>query len=114
MSLTRDDILAISDVVIEKLEMQDWGGDVYIKTISGADYVALQALKPGQGDDEDPDSLEKVIVIGTCDEKGTCLFNNDDIPALKNKAFKNLERLSMKILELNGLSTQQAEEAEKN
>ena len=111
--LTRDQILALSDVVIQKVVMPEWGGEVFIRTMTGEDFLLLESMRPGK-DGEDKDSLEKTIVLCTCNELGERLFTEADIPTLKKKSFASLQRLAAAILAHNSLTTEGLDDAEKN
>lgn len=102
MSLSRDEILAADDRQIEAVEVPEWGGEVYVRSLTS------QEVKPfTDGDDEMPVGL--LVSVTACDEDGVPLFTEADVGALEEKSIRALRRVVRKAMEINGLGDQQAD-----
>lgn len=119
MQLNRDSILAMDDLVIEKVELQaPYDGCVYIKSMTGVEWDSYQdLLLDAQEDGSRKLNLRqakvKLLVHCLCDEAGNLLFSKEDIPLLAKKSNKFLEQLGKVAQSLNGMS-QSEEKKEKN
>jgi hypothetical protein len=86
MSLTREQILSATSLAREEVQVPQWGGSVWIRT--------LTALDRGRYDesflDEDrkvkntslADMKIRLVALCACDESGQALFTEADIAAL--------------------------------
>lgn len=86
--LSRDAILSANDIVIEKVDVPEWGGTVCVRSMSGAARERLEQLVAKQ-------SLTRAFVVAmtVCDETGTLLFSEADIEALSGKSANALNRV---------------------
>lgn len=103
--LSREDILAIQDVAIQKVSVPEWGGDVYVRGARLEDSAFFDSLKA----DEDKTASQKMLVRFVCNEKGEPIFTEADVAALEKKSLKVFTRLMEVINSLNSVET-----AEKN
>jgi len=92
MLLTKDTILKAADSKIEKLEVPEWGGHIFLKNMTGGERDAF------------------VLVRCICDEEGNTVFTKKDIDALGKKSAKALDRCFAAAQKLNGLSAEDVEE----
>ena len=113
--LTRDQILAADDLPRELVKVPEWGGDVYVKTITGAErdrweiQIATSSKKPSS------ETIRAALAAMTvCDENNRLLFTQDDIEALSNKSAAPLDRVFQVAMRLNHISQSAVEELEKN
>ena len=111
MTLNRADILAAKDIKIELLTVPEWGGDVYIKTLSGAERDQLEAAIIQFGADGKPKQLklEKLrsllAWLALCDADGNRLFDDEkDIAALGKKSAAALDRVASHAQNLAAIS----------
>ena len=98
MALNKSKILTADDVKLEEVAVQEWGGSVFIKVLSGTDRDRF----------EDAYSTEKMknfrarfLVMTLCDEKGERLFTDDEMDALGKKSSVVLARIFEKAWSLN-------------
>lgn len=110
-ALSKSAIIAAKDVRIEKINVPEWGGDVFIKTLSGTDRDAF----------EDAYSREKMknfrarfLVMTLCDEKGGRLFDDAEIEEVGKKSSIVLNRLFDKAWSFNAFTAVEVEELGKD
>ncbi len=110
-ALTRDAILAAQDLVTGAVEVPEWGGTVYVRTLSAGESLALQeavAEKRGLA------PVVEFVAAVTVDENGRRLFTADDVEALKAKSVSALMRVFDAGARLNVFTRHDAEDLEKN
>jgi len=110
MVLDRTAILGVQDRRIETVDVPEWGGEVNIGIMSGAQRDAFDALVHGDG----RISRAALVLSFALDVDGNQLFTEADIPALNAKSHKGLDQIIDAGLRLNGLTADSIEELEKN
>lgn len=123
MALSRDGILAVSDLTTETVPVPEWGGEVIIRGLTGDELDAYQASRrqfrnagtPQQEliyvqDNARASLLAKCLV----DEDGERLFTDQDAGELGQKNGKVLDRLYDVAARLSGLSGEEQEAMEGN
>lgn len=109
--LTKEAILGAQDLRIERVEIPEWGGHAFHRVLSIAERVEMEARNDNATVD---DVLANVVGYALCDESGTRLFSNDDLPALKAKNAAVMLRLSDICRKHNTLTRKDVEEIAKN
>ncbi len=106
MTLTREQILASRhDRKPVRLEVPEWGGDVYVRVMSAADQAALS---------EDVPRAEipvRVIIHCLVDEMGEPILSDEDVDELSKTEFPIIMRVFAFVAKLNGLSSKELEDA---
>jgi len=108
--LTKDDILSANDIYKEEIDVPEWGGTVFVKTLSGEERDKLEASiisfgPSGQARGMRTDKLRSTLaVLGICDKDGNPIFAEKDIPALAKKSASALDRVVVAIQRLAGMS----------
>ncbi len=109
--LNRDQILSADDIAKEKLSVPEWGGDIYVKTISAAERGFIEARMIEMGKDGQPKSVKVenlttyIAFLSVCDENGNRLFTDiKDIEKLGKKSAAALDRVAQKAQELARMS----------
>lgn len=110
--LTKDAILAADDLPKERVSVPEWGGDVYVRTMTGTDRDAFEASLIGK-DGRLENVRARLVSLTICSESGDRLFTDDEISALGNKSAKALDRLFAVSQRLNGIGAEQVEAAKK-
>jgi len=113
-NLTRDDILNADDIKTEKVEVPEWGGDVFIRTMSakeGDDFGAslIEGKKTNLSN-----VRAKFCALVIVDDKGKTLFSEKDVRALGKKSSRALERIFTAAQKLNGMTPEDVEDMVKN
>lgn len=107
--LTKADILAADDLKKERLSVPEWGGDVYIRVMSGLERDAYEewaiksqsSLKGIRG---------RIAALCLVDENGNRLFTDADVDDLSKKSAAALERIVGAVMKLNAVSQKDIEE----
>lgn len=106
MTLTREQILAAqTERRPTRLEVPEWGGEVYIRVLTFADQVALQDSIPAER------MPIHVLMHTVVDENGQRIFGDEDAEQLMTFEFPVILRIFAEAAKLNGLSTAELEAA---
>jgi hypothetical protein len=117
--LDRAAILGADDLPRERVACPEWGGDVFVRTLTALDrdaweqetYTARQAAgRIGKSVNVRASLCARVI----CDAAGARVFSDEDIAALGAKSGRVLDRLFEVAQRLNGIGVADVEELEKN
>lgn len=114
--LTRDAILAASDLPQTQVEVPEWGGVVTVACLSGKDLAAWQD-EQGEGIKTGTDGLRvmaSLIIRCTVDMDGNRLFTDAHADALMAKGTAALRRVFTAALKVNALTRDEVEVLEKN
>lgn len=97
--LTAESILAAEDFVYDIVECPEWGGEVRIRSLSGAQRATLKkALEAGQ---ENID--ETLCVMAIVDADGNRIFTQQQINALSKKNTAVVSRIAIRVTEISGM-----------
>lgn len=114
--LTREQILQSNDMRTETVKVPEWGGEVRIGTMSGAQRDAweqsLVGGKPGQVNLEN--ARARLLVFCIVDDKGQPIFKLEDITQLGRKSAIAMERCARVAQRLNMMRDADVEDALKN
>ena len=119
MTLTKDQILEAKDLQSEAVEVQEWGGSVLVRTMTGADRDAFEAsLIVTQLDGTRKPNMTnmraKLVALTVVDEAGALVFDVTDVDRLSLKSASALERVFTVAQRINGLGAAAEETAAKN
>lgn len=106
--LTKELIVATNDAVDDIVSVPEWGGDVRVRSLSGAERTELRLKGEGA-----PSWDAMVCALGIIDEKGVNLFTVTETITLAKKHPLVLERIAQRILELSTLTAEARAEAAK-
>lgn len=118
--LGKQDIQAAQDQVIEQLEVPEWGGTVYVRSISGKERGLIEAaaarFKETKGKDETfvRTFTVRMAALGLCDAEGKRLFGDDEIPVLAERNAAAIARVAEVVQRLSGLTKEDIEDLAKN
>jgi len=114
MPLTRDDILNAPDIQKELVSVPGWGGEVWVKAISGTELSHFQSsmlVYHGQSTRANLENIHaKLVSLACVDENGQRLFTEKDIPALGKKSAECLNLVFTVAQRLAGLSNEAVDE----
>jgi len=114
MLLTKEQILSADDRASIKLEVPEWGGEVYVRVMSGTERESFEREWTSTEEKLLPQYKVKLLRRCLCDDKGDALFSNEDLTALGEKNALVLDRLFTECMKLNGFAKDAVEEAAKN
>ena len=116
--LTREQILSADDLPKEVCEIPEWGGSVYVKTLSARAKEeweqAMYATKSDKRDDNITNIRASLTALTCCDDDGVAIFTKADIEILNEKSSSALERVFNAACKLNRIGTNDVEELAKN
>ena len=91
MALSKASILAAKDTKLsEALPVPEWGGEVYIKTLSGTER---DAFEDAYADNKMKAFRCRFLVLTLSDDKGQRLFEDGDVAELGKKSSVVISRL---------------------
>jgi hypothetical protein len=113
--LTADDILGVEDRPIEPVEVPEWGGRVYVRTMSARERDAIEAEVHSLGEERSLENARaRFCARVICNADGEPLFTTKQIPELGKKSAAALDRVFAVGSRLNGFTAKDAEELSGN
>ena len=120
--LTREQILSSNDLVKELVPMPEWGGDVWVRGMTGNERDAFEmdvVEQRGKKTSVNMSNMRaKLCARSICDESGKLLFSETDIKKLGEKSASALSRIFVIAQRLSGITEsdvkEMAEELEAN
>ena len=116
--LTKDQIFEAKDLVIEKVEVPEWGGDVFVRGMTGTERDSFESSVidiRGSSQKVNMSNIRaKLVSLSVCDEKGNRIFEDSDIIELGKKSAFALQRIFDVAQRLSGLSKEEMKALEKN
>jgi hypothetical protein len=115
MGLTRDNILDADDLPLEEVEVPEWGGSVYVRSMNGFERQEFDTWLMETQDDPNRTNMRGVVVCScTTDADGVRLFTAEDAEALGKKSAEALNRVFDVAMRLNALSADAVEDIAEN
>lgn len=115
MALTKDQILAVDDLKRVEVAVPEWGGTVWVRTLTGGECNTLFASVARKGVKADDETyIVQIAAMAMVDDAGARLFTNGDTENLGKKSFVALRRVFEVAQQLSGLSDESARELEGN
>ena len=112
--LTKEQILRADDLSREKVEIPEWGGVVFVRTLSGTERDAWELRLSSIREKGVGDIRASLAVACVVDESGKRLFADSDIAELGKKSWKPLDRIFDVAMRLNKMREEDVEELAKN
>ena len=116
--LSKAAILAQDDLVQERLDIPEWGGFVFVRSMTAEERDDFETdLTIQKGDEEKVNMANfrtRLAVRTVCNEKGKKMFTANDIPALAAKSAIPLSKIYTVACRLNGIGKQEVEGLVKN
>ena len=116
--LTRDEILQVQDLPTEQVHVPEWGGDVLVRALTGAERDRFEQSIVEQRGKNTRMNLQniraKLVALTVVDEQGNRIFKDEDVKWLGNKSAAALDRIFEVAQRLSGLRDEDVEELAKN
>lgn len=112
--LSADAILGADDVVIESVPCPEWGGEVYVKSMTGAERDEFEKGLRRNGDLDLTNARARLLVRVIVNQGGTRKFSDVQAPALGKKNAAVISRIYDVAARLSGLSDDEQAETEGN
>lgn len=110
--LTKDAILSVNDLPMERINVPEWGGEVMIRTMTGTDRDAFETHLIGQSGRME-NVRARLVALTLCDQDGQRLFNDSEVSALGKKSAKALDRVFAVAQRINGIGADEASSTKK-
>jgi len=113
--LNREAILEKSDLKRQKVDVPEWGGDVYVSEMTGEarDEWEMNIIsRDGKQTVDNPRA--KLVIASVVNENGERLFSYGDLEKVSKLSASALDRICKVAQELNGLTHKELEEAKKD
>ena len=117
--LTREQILGASDLRIEAVAVPEWGGLVYVRSLSGKGRDAFEGSRIRIKDNNKVEMVHdntraRLLALTVCDERGTRVFSEEDIAALGEKDAAAVDRVFQVAQRLSALRPEDLDDKLKN
>jgi len=114
--LSKGDILSREDLTRELVDVPEWDGQVYVRTMTGAERDAFEMAlsNGGTGRVTMTNIRARLAALTVCDEKGKRLFEEGDAAALGGKSAAALDRIFAVAQRLNKIGADDVKALEKN
>ena len=109
--LTAAQINSINDVEVRKVEVSEWGGEVFVRTINCNEHKALMAQLHGDEKDDHGHML-LLLTMALCNGDGVCLYdwkNPEHAKVLAERRVSALETCYQAAASLNRLMDEEDE-----
>jgi len=114
MILNRKEVLLANDIVKELVHIPEWGGDVYVRGMSGEarDKFEMLILQiNGKSKKANTENFRaKLASMTVCDENGDLLFTEDDVKELAKKSAAALQRIFIVAQRLSRIGNEDVKE----
>ena len=115
MSLSKQDILDAQDRGLVKVSVPEWGGHVYVQSMTALERDAFEESLAGENKRRNLGNLRaRLVVKCACDDKGNRIFTADDAAGLGAKCAAPVDRIFEAARRLSGMTDEDVEELEKN
>jgi hypothetical protein len=113
--LTRDEIADAQDLTLERIAVPEWGGDVFVRGMNGAERDAyLAGALDAKGNVDLHNMTARLVAASAVDETGERLFTEADVQMLAGKSAAALSRVFSVASRLSGISKEDVEALAKN
>lgn len=112
--LSKSDILSAVDTKTELVAVPEWGGEVYVRGMSGLERDAFETSIVQQRGKSQSVNLSniraKLCAASICDENGKLLFTQGDVSELGKKSAIALQRVFEVAQKLSGIGADDIDE----
>lgn len=115
--LSKDDILGCEDMPRQKVDVPEWGGHVYVRTMTGDERDAYEewvSRQTGEGGVGVVGVRGRVVALCVVDNAGNRIFSDADAEKLGKKSSAALQRIFDAIVKLNFMKPDEIEALAKN
>lgn len=114
--LNKELILLQTALPLEALRVPEWGGEVFVKTMTGSERDSFEAghVAARKAGNDLANIRARLAVATLCDGEGKRLFTDEDAEALGKTHARALDRVFDVARRLNGIGKEEVAELEKN
>lgn len=114
MTLTKEQIINADDLKVIRVPVPEWGGDVYVRTMTAAERDKLESwivsFQNGRQQFNMSNFRAKIAALVLCDESGKRLFTDSEAELLASKSAAALNRILEAALSLNAMTASEIEQ----
>jgi hypothetical protein len=116
MALNKEQILSADDMIKKTVQVSEWGGEVYVRTMTGAERDKFESmLFDSQGNKSVTENFRaKLLAMCMVDDEGKRLFTDKEVSELGKKSSKAIGRIYEVARKLNGIGIDEEAILEKN
>ena len=111
-ALTKEKILKADDLKTEKVDVPEWGGSVFVRSLTGTEREEYEVAVSRK--ENATDLRARLCALTIVDKEGKRVFDAKDIPALGSKSVAALIRVFRVSQKLNGLGEDDIKDLAKN
>ena len=112
--LSRDSILQANDLPCERVAVPEWGGEVYVRGLGGAERDQLESIMLQDKVRSFENLSARLAAMTIVDEQGARLFTDADVATLGRKSSAALRRVVEVAQRLSAVSDADVEQLTKN
>lgn len=107
MALSKSAILAADDRKIIPIDVPEWGGQVFLRAMSGKDRDSFENELVNEKQTGRIANMRALLCVRViCDESGARIFDDGDVAALGEKSAPALARVFTAATKLNGIGSE--------
>lgn len=114
MTLTAEQILAADDLGLKRIEVPEWGGDVYLRVMSVGERDSYERQWIGKKETGIANFRTQYLARVLCDETGKLLFTREQTEALATKSGAVMGRLFDAAMKHNSMTEEDVQELGKS
>jgi len=115
MFLTKEQILNSDDLKKELVEFPEWGGEAFVRTLTGTERDLFESKIVGKNGGVNMENLRaRLVSLTLVNEEGDRIFTDDDVKELGRKSSSALSRAFNAAQKLNKITDDDVEELVKN
>lgn len=114
LALTKERILAADDMKRESVDIPEWGGIVYVRTMTGTERDTWERMMIAAKDKTSYPLRASLCALCICDDVGNRIFAVDEIDSLGEKSSAALDRIFEIATRLNKIGGNDVKELEGN
>jgi len=112
--LTKDAIFAADDLQLEKVDIPQWGGHVFICPLTGFERDKFEGEMQGKNGNKFINIRARMAVRTVCDQDGKKLFEDKDVNSVTKKSAKALDIIFEVATRLSGIEEDAVDDLVKN
>jgi hypothetical protein len=115
-TLTRDAIIGAQDLKLEKIDVAEWGGAIFVRPMDGIERATYEDIVTGL-DKKNKSGIRIItefLVRVIVDQTGKRIFTDKDAAELMKKNARIILEVFKRASEINRLTEKDIEDLEKN
>jgi hypothetical protein len=110
MALTAEQILSADDMGLKKVHVKEWNGDVHIRVMSVGERDEYERMWIGKREMGIENFRTQYLARVLCDDKGSLLFNREQVAVLATKSGAVMGRLFDEAMKHNRMTEEDVQD----